>query len=44
MTTTSRRAEQLRSLAQEVAGDLPLFEVGLLAQPLPLLVPNEAAP
>jgi hypothetical protein len=41
LTTTSRRADQLRTLTREVAGDLPLFEVGLLGEPLPVLLPDE---
>ena len=40
LTTTSRRVDQLRMLAADVAADPPLFEVGLLGQPLPLLVPG----
>lgn len=43
LTTTSQRAERLRGIAAEVSGDLPLFTVGLLGQPLPTLMPDEVA-
>jgi hypothetical protein len=41
LTTTSERAQRLRAITTEVSPDVPLFEVGLLGDPLPTLVPGE---
>lgn len=40
LTTTAARAERIRSVAQQVQGDVPLFAVGLLDRPLDVLVPD----
>ncbi|HVF06412.1 MAG TPA: replication-relaxation family protein [Frankiaceae bacterium] len=40
LTTTNERAERLRAICNEVSPDVPLFEVGLLGDPLPTLVPE----
>lgn len=44
LTTTPQRLANLRSVAAEVQGDLPLFEVGLLDDPLAILLPAGGSP
>lgn len=43
LTTSSDRAERIREVAEQVQGEVPLFEVGLLARPLEVLLPDRGS-
>lgn len=43
LTTTSERLKKLRAICNEASPDLPMFEVGLLGDPLPTLLPDEGS-
>jgi hypothetical protein len=44
LTTDHERAERLRDLARKIQGDVPLFEIGLLDEPLNVLAPERGSP
>jgi hypothetical protein len=43
LTTTTERVERLRAICDQATPDLPLFDVGLLGNPLPTLLPTPLA-
>jgi Replication-relaxation len=44
LTTSVARAERIREVAEQVQGDVPLFEVGLLKRPLEVMLPDRGSP
>jgi hypothetical protein len=43
LTTTAARADRIREVAEQVQGEVPLFEVGLIDRPLEVLLPDRGS-